>query len=205
MPQNGPTGNTEECILCILELGTLRSIMRSYIVQIDSLNTLNHKLTEEAASARKEAAVQKQRSEELSQKVEELTGRVNVGSVLKARGITLQALAANDKITDRSTKVVRMLVNMSLVENELAEKGPVRIYVRVKNPDGLLLLDGSGANFDFGGENLQATASREVDFQGSDLELGIYVNNIGGLVKGLYTVEAYTGATMLGSADLLLR
>ena len=26
------------------ELGTLRSIMRNYIVQIDSLNTLNHKL-----------------------------------------------------------------------------------------------------------------------------------------------------------------
>ena len=38
------------------ELGTLRSIMKGYIVQIDSLNTLNHKLTQEAASARKEAA-----------------------------------------------------------------------------------------------------------------------------------------------------
>ena len=37
------------------ELGTLRSIMRSYIVQIDSLNNLNHKLTAEAASARREA------------------------------------------------------------------------------------------------------------------------------------------------------
>ena len=35
------------------ELGTLRSIMRGYITQIDSLNTLNHRLTEEAASARK--------------------------------------------------------------------------------------------------------------------------------------------------------
>ena len=34
------------------ELGTLRSIMRNYIVQIDSLNTLNHKLTADAAAAR---------------------------------------------------------------------------------------------------------------------------------------------------------
>lgn len=187
------------------ELGTLRSIMRSYIVQIDSLNTLNHQLTEEAASARKEAAVQKKRSEQLSQQVEELTGRVNVGSVIKARGITLQALAANDKVTDRSTRVVRMIVNMSLVENELAAKGPMRVYVRVTNPEGLLLLDGSGANFDFDGENLQATASREVDYEGSDLDLGIYVNNIGGLTKGVYTVEAFTGQTRLGSSELLLR
>ena len=38
------------------ELGTLRSIMRSYIVQIDSLNQLNHKLTADAAQARREAA-----------------------------------------------------------------------------------------------------------------------------------------------------
>ena len=37
------------------ELGTLRSIMRNYIVQIDSLNTLNKKLTADAAAARREA------------------------------------------------------------------------------------------------------------------------------------------------------
>ena len=187
------------------ELGTLRSIMRSYIVQIDSLNTLNHKLTEEAAIARKEAAAQKKRSEELSQQVESLTGKVNAGAVLKARGIKLEAYTSADKVTDRSSRVARMLVNMSLIENELAERGPVRIYVRVFNPDGLLLLDGSGASFDFGEENLQATASREVDYEGADLDLGIYVNNIGGLTKGVYTVEAYTLQTKLGGAELLLR
>ena len=37
------------------ELGTLRSILRGYIVQIDSLNTLNKKLTADAAAARQEA------------------------------------------------------------------------------------------------------------------------------------------------------
>ena len=39
------------------ELGTLRSIMRGYIVQIDSLNTLNKKLTADAAAARQEANI----------------------------------------------------------------------------------------------------------------------------------------------------
>ena len=38
------------------ELGTLRTIMRGYIVQIDSLNQLNHKLTLDAAAARRDAA-----------------------------------------------------------------------------------------------------------------------------------------------------
>ena len=51
------------------ELGTLRSIMRNYIVQIDSLNTLNQKLTADAAAARREAAEIRRQSEELSKTV----------------------------------------------------------------------------------------------------------------------------------------
>ena len=43
------------------ELGTLRSIMRNYIVQIDSLNTLNHKLTADAAAAVSEQQEQTQK------------------------------------------------------------------------------------------------------------------------------------------------
>ena len=52
------------------ELGTLRSIMRNYIVQIDSLNTLNHKLTADAAAARKEAASSRAENAELKGQVE---------------------------------------------------------------------------------------------------------------------------------------
>lgn len=187
------------------ELGTLRSIMKSYIVQIDSLNTLNHKLTAEAASARKEAAASKKLNAELSQQVEDLTGRVTAGAVLKARGVKLEAYNGNDKLTDRSGKVARLLVTLSLLENELTPKGPVRVYVRVTDPDGNLLTDGRGTTFTIGEETLQATASREVDYQGAEVEMGIYVNNIPSFHKGVYTVQAYTNQGQVGSAELLLR
>lgn len=187
------------------ELGTLRSIMKSYIVQIDSLNTLNHKLTAEAASARKEAAASKRLNAELSQQVEDLTGRVTAGAVLKARGVRLEAYNSNDKLTDRSGKVSRLLVTLSLLENELTPKGPVRVYVRVTGPDGSLLTDGRGTTFTVGDETLEATASREVDYQGAEVEMGIYVNNIPSYQKGVYTVQAYTNQGVVGSAELLLR
>ena len=187
------------------ELGTLRSIMRGYIVQIDSLNTLNHKLTAEASSARREAATAKRQNEELTQQVEELSGRVTVGSVIKARGIRMEAYTSADKLTDRSNRVSRLLVNLSLVENELAQRGPLEVFVRVFDPDGNLLSDGKGATFTLGEETLQATASREVDYQGLEVDLGIYVNNIPSFTKGIYTVKAYTNASLLGSAELLLR
>ncbi len=187
------------------ELGTLRTIMKSYIVQIDSLNTLNHKLTAEAASARKEAAASKRLNAELSQQVEDLTGRVTAGAVLKARGVRLEAYNNNDKLTDRSGKVSRLLVTLSLLENELTPKGPVRVYVRVTSPDGNLLTDGRNTSFTIGEETLQATASREVDYQGAEVEMGIYVNNIPSFRKGVYSVTAYTNQGQIGSAELLLR
>lgn len=187
------------------ELGTLRSIMRNYIVQIDSLNTLNMKLTADAAAARKEAAESRRQSEELSKTVEDLSGQVAVGAVIKGRGIALEAYNGSNKITDRSSRVVRLMTTLSLVENELAPKGPLRVYIRVKGPDGILLTNGTQRTFDFNGEPMICSASREVDYQGSEVELSIYLNDISEYVKGIYTVDVYTEQALLGSAELMLR
>lgn len=187
------------------ELGTLRSIMKSYIVQIDSLNTLNHQLTVAAANARKAAAASDARNKELTAQVEGLSSQVAAGSILKARGLRIDAYSSADKIVDNSKRVARMLVTLSLVENEIAPKGPVRVYIRVLDPAGNLLQDGTGASFDFGGELVAATASREVDYQGKEVEMSIYVNNIPAYQKGIYTMEAYTTQSLLGTAEVLLR
>jgi DNA repair exonuclease SbcCD ATPase subunit len=187
------------------ELGTLRSIMRGYIVQIDSLNTLNKKLTADAAAARQEAAESRRANEQLTQKVDQLSGKVAAGSVLKARGLSLQAYNGSDRVSDRSSRVTYMIATLSLVENELAERGPVRVYVRVKDPNGLLLTNGNSTQFTAGGETLQATASREVDYEGNEVELSIYIKDVGEFVKGIYTVEAYTAKGLVGRSELLLR
>ena len=187
------------------ELGTLRSIMRNYIVQIDSLNTLNKKLTADAAAARREAAESRKKSEKLSKTIEDLTGQVAVGSVIKARGLKLEGFNSSDKKTDRSSRVKRMIATLSLVENDLAPKGPVRVYIRVKGPDGVLLTNSTQRTFEVDGEPLICSASREVDYQGKEVELGIYLNEIASFTKGIYTVEAYTTQTKLGEAELMLR
>ena len=187
------------------ELGTLRSIMRNYITQIDSLNTLNHKLTADAAAARKEAAESRKANKELTQQVENLGAQVAAGSVLKARGIRLDPYNAADKVTDRSSRVVRMLTTLSLVENDLAPKGPVRVYIRVKDPEGILLTNGNQVSFNYQGSTMNASASREVDYEGKEVEMSIYLNDIPTYEKGIYTVECYTKDSFLGSAEVLLR
>lgn len=188
------------------ELGTLRSIMRNYIVQIDSLNTANKKLKADAAAARREAAESRKQSEQLSQEVKSLSSQVAVGAVIKARGLKLEAFNASDKVTDRSSRVKKMIVSLALVENDLAKAGPVRVYVRVKDPNGILLTNSTQRTFNVaGGEPMICSASREVDYQGKEVEMGIYINEIPSFEKGIYTVEAYTEQAKLGEAELMLR
>ena len=187
------------------ELGTLRSIMRGYIVQIDSLNTLNKQLTADAAAARKEAAESRQANENLTKQVENLSGQVAAGSVVKGRGLHLTAYNSSDRATDRSSRVTYFVATLTLAQNELAERGPIRVYVRVKDPNGIILLNNSSTDFTMGGETMTASASREVDYEGEDVELSIYVKDMSDLGKGIYTVEAYTAKTFLGRAELMLR
>ncbi len=187
------------------ELGTLRTIMKGYIVQIDSLNTLNKKLTADAAAARREAAESRRVSEELTQQVENLSSKVNAGKILRSRAISLVGHYSNDKAGDRHSRVRYMVANLTLVENSLADQGPVRVYVRVKDPEGILLMNNESTEFTVNGVALQATASREVDYTGNEVDVSIYINDTGEFVKGVYTLEVYTEQSLLGRAECMLR
>ena len=178
------------------ELGTLRTIMRHYVTQIDSLNTLNHKLTAEAAAARKDASEARKANEQLAQQVDELSGQVAAGSVIKARGLHTEAYGKNDKKTDRSSRTVRLLTTL---------RGPVRVYIRVKDPEGILLTNSASVSFPLGDDEIVASASREVDYEGKEVELSIYLNDIPKYTKGVYTIQAYTAQTLLGETTLMLR
>lgn len=187
------------------ELGTLRSIMKHYIVQIDSLNTVNTELRADAAQARKEAAESKRRYEEVVKVTEDLSSKVEQGQVVKGRGIILEALNANGSVTNRSSRVAKLRTSLSLVENEIAQKGWRRVYIRVKDPDGVLLVEKADQQFEFNGNPLYYSSSREVDYNGQELDIIIYFSGETDYRKGVYTVEVYTEEALLGTADMLLR
>ena len=97
------------------ELGTLRSIMKHYIFQIDSLNTLNIALRKDAEQARMEAQKSHERYQELSKTTDEYAKLVAQGSEIKGRGINIVGINASNKDTE----------NMSVPYRELnSSKGP---------------------------------------------------------------------------------
>lgn len=187
------------------ELGTLRSIMRSYIVQIDSLNTLNMNLRKDAEMARQAAKESKEKYETLVSTTEEYAKQVEKGSILKARNIMLTAITSKNKETNRSSRTEKLKTCLSLIENSIAPKGPKTIYIRVKGPDGILMTEDQNQIFSMAGEQMLYSASREVDYQGSEVEICIYFDSAQKFTKGAYTVEVYTNEAILGTADMLLR
>lgn len=186
------------------ELGTLRSIMKHYIVQIDSLNTLNVELRKDVAVAREEAKKTKEQYEELSKTTDEYAKQIEIGSVIKGRAVTLVALNAKNKETDRSSRVSKFRTCLTLIENSIATRGYKTVYIRVKGPDGILITSDQEQIFTMAGEQMIYSESREVDYQGEEVEVCIYFETTG-YTKGVYSVEAFTEEGLVGAADLLLK
>jgi len=187
------------------ELGTLRTIMRNYIGQIDSLNQLNHKLTADAAAARRETAKVKKQNTELKKTVDDLADKVETGAVIRGRNIKVEAYNSAGKVVDKASSAVRILTTLSLMENNLAEKGPVRVYVVIEDPDGNLLTNGESRSCSYAGGTVSTSASRQIDYQGNEVELSIYMNDVPSFKKGIYTVQVLTERAHLGNAQFMLR
>ena len=186
------------------EVGTLRTAMKDYIRQIDSLNTLNQKLISENVSYRKEISSANLRAEMAEEKAAELDNKVKVGSVLRARDISLSALNDRSKPVSRIKNASRLRVDFVLSGNELAMPGNKALYLRIISPDGYVLTTEAMPSFEFEGERLTYSAMREVDYQNQDLEVGIYFTS-SGFAGGTYRMELYTEGRLIGQAQVAMR
>ena len=179
--------------------------MKHYIVQIDSLNTLNTALREDAASSKKVAEEKTKQYDELKTTTDELGKQVSAGAIVRGRGISLTAINTAGKSTDRSSRVDKLKACVNLVENAIAKKGDRSIYIRVKDPEGILMTEDQQKVFECSGEQMIYSATREVDYEGDEIEICVFFGAGQKFVKGAYTVDIYTNECKLGSADLMLR
>ena len=186
------------------EVGTLRSVMRNYLKQIDSLNNLNKKLVAENVTYRKEISTARLRADVAEEKASELENRVRQGAVLRARDITMVALNARDNVVSRIKNAVTLRVDFAISSNELAAPGNRKVYMCIKSPDGYLLTSESMPTFEYHGMNVGYSAVREVDYQNEDVDVSIYYRG-SGFTEGQYTIEIYTDGNLIGSGSVSMR
>lgn len=182
----------------------LRVIAANYVRQVDSLNTLNKKLITENITYRKEISTVQLRAEVAEEKAAELDNKVRAGAIIKARDITLVGLNRRGKDVSRIKSAERLRTDFVLSANELAIPGEKTIYMRITHPDGYVLTTESMPTFDFEGERLLYTASRDVDYQNQDIEVGIYYPS-SGFVAGTYKIDLYCDGYLVGSTQIAMR
>ncbi|HOY38478.1 MAG: hypothetical protein KBB11_04105 [Bacteroidales bacterium] len=185
------------------ELNTLRSIMKHYVYQIDSLNTLNQDLMAENENIRMDNERLNYEYEEIVERNDELEVVVEKASMLKANGINVIYYNSRGKETTKASKIVKLKTVFTLVENSLAKQGNTTIYLRIIRPDGFVMTS-AGKTLDIHGESIAYSTSRQVLYEGSNLEVAIYFDVPSTLTSGKYSAELFVENYLIGGTNFLI-
>jgi len=186
------------------EIGTMRDIMKGYIVQIDSLNTINQQLVAENIDIKQQMTQVQTTNVELEKAREELTSKVTVASVMQAKDINAVTLNKKRKETSRINAIDKLRICFTLRENPIASAGEKEVFMRVIRPDSLVITTSPDNLFDFNGDKLVYSASRLVDYMNQDIEMCIFLDNTGDFIEGTYSVELYLENNIIGRTTFAL-
>jgi len=188
------------------ELGTLREIMRSYIVQIDSLNRSNEKLRAENQQIKQQYQQTSEQLEEEKKESKKLSQQVEKAAILDATDIKAIGVNQRGKEKDKISRLEKIRVCFILRENPVAEAGPREIYLRIVRPDSTILSNEQQSTITIGGKSLVYSASREVNYENQNLDVCIYYDpEEEELIEGKYQILLYSKGAKIGESSLSLR
>ncbi len=185
------------------ELATVRAVLRSYVMEIDSLNRLNQNLAAENTRVKGQYEEATRQIESLSTDKASLSEKVAIAAQLDAIGINIQAKDKHGRTTDRVAKAKVLQVNFSLAKNVTAQSGMKNIYVRISSPAGGVL--GNAGSFNYENRSLQASMKKSVEYGGQETPVSMYWDVSQALVSGTYGVSIFADGNMIGSKSVTLK
>lgn len=187
------------------ELSTIRQIMRSYIVQIDSLHQNNQELRADIKVVKNQYQNVLNEKENLSSERDSLAGTVEKAATLKAMNLVATGINVRGKSTNRISKLDKIKVCFTIDENVIADKGRKWVYIRIAKPDKYILKESEHDLFEFEGDNIAFTAKREVEYKGDKTDLCIYWTKSEQLQEGRYFADIFTDGKRIGTTSFSLK
>lgn len=179
------------------ELATVRAVLRSYVIEIDSLNRLNQNLTAENSRIKGQYNEATRQIEGLNSERASLSEKVAIAAQLDATGISMQLKNKKGKSTDKTSKCKTVQVNFTIAKNVTASNGTKTFYVRITSPSGTTL--GGGGTFNYQNRSLEATMRKTVEYDGRETTISTYWNVSQSLMAGTYQVSVFADGNMIGS------
>ena len=179
------------------ELATVRAVLRSYVLEIDSLNQLNKTLTAENTRIKGQYEEANRQIAGLNGDKASLSEKVAIAAQLDATGITMAALNKHGKNTKQLKKAQKFVVSFVLAKNVTAASGMKTIYVRIQTPAGSLL--GNAGTFDYENRTLPCSMKRSVEYGGKETPVTLYCDIDQALQGGSFNVSIFADGNMIGS------
>jgi myosin heavy subunit len=179
------------------ELATVREVLRSYIIQVDSLNRLNENLRAENSRVSAELEQRTQQVAGLSSEKASLSEKVAIAAQLDATNIQMSLLNKRDRATKRLKDTKKIQVTFTITKNVTASNGHRTIYVRIQNPGGNVL--GGGGSFAYENRNLECSMKKTIEYTGEEVTVSTFWNVTQMLEGGQYRVSIFADGHMIGS------
>ncbi len=187
------------------ELGTMRKIMRSYIVQIDSLNQSNIALRSENRDVKRKIKEVETEREEISKRYEEASEKVSIASVLRPINITAEGLSKRGRDVSRARNVEKIKVCFTLDKNPIAKPGNRYIYVAITKPNGIGIENNEADTIYIDETPIVYSAKREVDYQNESLDVCVFVDIKSEISKGNYKLELFADKHKIGEGSVYFK
>jgi len=188
------------------ELTTLRGVLRTYIVQIDSLNQRNQVLTQENLEHRRRYTQIQSSFRELEEVKSTLEEKVTIASRLDVTNLMAEGLNPSGRKTDRSNRIAKIRVCFTVLKNVTAPVGMKDFYLRIERPDGQLLLHSLDDKFRHEDADINYSAMRSIEYGGEETDVCIfYEADAGELLSGEYIADVFADGFHLKSLRFKLR
>ena len=185
------------------EIASLREVLKSYIVQVDSLNRLNQSLSEENNQSKAQVAEQSTQISTLSTERNQLKDKVNIAAQLDATGFWVTPKNKKSKDTQKVKDVKKLAFGFTIVKNVTAQNGQRIIYARILKPDNSVM--GQKGTFAYENTQLEYTEKKYIDYTGEEEKVTMYSDVTEFLEAGTYKLFVFCDKQMIGQTTFTLK
>ena len=187
------------------ELATCRAVIRSYVLEIDSLNRLNQNLTAENTRVKGQYEEATRQIEGLNSDKASLSEKVAIAAQLDATGITMGAKKKNGaKKNVKKIKDAKLItVGFTITRNVTAQNGKRQLYVRITTPAGGVM--GASGSFKYENRSLQYTMAKTIEYTGNETPVTMYWNVSETLNPGTYSVSVFADGNLIGQRNFTFK
>lgn len=183
------------------ELKTVRAVLRSYVIQIDSLNAINEGLKKENRRVTEKYREATKTIDELSTAKEELSQIVTLASQLDAAGIKMSLLKKSGKVVSKLKRAKQIEIKFTITKNITAETGNKTVYARIIQPSQEVLTKSTSNTFTYEDREIGYSMRKHIEYTGEEQEVTMYWDVEEYLQPGTYRIYLFADGVMIGEAN----